>query len=208
VNYLLSANLGEVLIIFLGVILGSFLFPETFQTGEKAALLTPIMLLWINFITDGLPALALGADPKSDGIMEREPRGRDEPVINKRIMASIGSVGMIMTVTGLALYFYLLSTGTQVLASTALFTFVVAIEMARIQVIRRRYSQSLLSNKWLLGALISSLGLQALVLYSPLKAWFETQALSLAVLGYIGVAALAFVGLNIVMSRMLDNVVD
>lgn len=208
VNYLLSANLGEVLIIFLGVIIGSFVFPETFQTGEKAALLTPIMLLWINFVTDGLPALALGADPKSDGIMDREPRGKDESVINKRIMASIGSVGMIMTVTGLALYFYLLSTQTQLLASTALFTFVVAIEMARIQIIRRRYSQSLLSNKWLLGALISSLGLQALVLYTPLKTWFETEALSLTVLGYIGVAGLAFVGLNLVMSRVLDNVVE
>jgi Ca2+-transporting ATPase len=208
VNYLLSANLGEVLIIFLGVIIGSFMFPGTFQTGEKAALLTPIMLLWINFVTDGLPALALGADPKSEGIMEREPRGQDEPVINKRIMSSIGSVGAIMTATGLGLYFYLLSIGTQIVASTALFTFVVAIEMARIQIIRRRYSQSLLSNKWLLGALISSLGLQALVLYTPLKSWFETQALSLTVLGYVGVAALAFVGLNIVMSLVLDNVVE
>jgi len=109
VNYLLSANAGEVLVVFLGVVLGGFFFPEIFQENSEALILTPVMLLWINFVTDGLPALALGADPKSDGIMEREPRGRDEPVINKRMMASIGGIGLMIALVGLPLFFYGLS---------------------------------------------------------------------------------------------------
>src|SRR5690606_27953469 len=68
VAFLLSANAGEIVIVLAGVILGSALFPEAFAGQAQALVLTPVMLLWVNVVTDGLPALALGVDPPAPGI--------------------------------------------------------------------------------------------------------------------------------------------
>ncbi|MFB6116020.1 MAG: cation-translocating P-type ATPase [Candidatus Nanosalina sp.] len=205
VNYLLSANAGEVLVVFLGVMLGSLLFPDIFQKTSEAVILTPVMLLWMNFVTDGLPALALGADPKSKDIMNRDPRGKSEPVINKRIMASIAGIGLLIAFTGLPLFFYELSHSLAV-AQTLLFTFLVVIEMVRIQTIRSRFDQSLLSNKWLVGALSSSFLLQLLVLYTPLRQYFETALIGLKLWSFICIATAGFIGLSFGLSQVLDHV--
>jgi Ca2+-transporting ATPase len=205
VNYLLSANAGEVLVVFFGILLGTAFFPEVFSSSSSEALiLTPIMLLWINFVTDGLPALALGADPKSEGIMERDPRGQDEPVISRRMMASIAGIGVIMTLTGLPLFFHSLSLGL-VVAQTVLFTFLVMVEMIRIQIIRNRYDQSILSNKWLAGALGSSILLQLLVLYTPLSSYFETSVLGLEQWVVLGLGVTGFWVLSVGMTKIFNR---
>ncbi|MFT4867808.1 MAG: Ca2+-transporting ATPase [Candidatus Nanohaloarchaea archaeon] len=204
-NYLLSANAGEVLVVFFGILLGTAFFPEVFSSSSSEALiLTPIMLLWINFVTDGLPALALGADPKSEGIMERDPRGQDEPVISRRMMASIAGIGVIMTLTGLPLFFHSLSLGL-VVAQTVLFTFLVMVEMIRIQIIRNRYDQSILSNKWLAGALGSSILLQLLVLYTPLSSYFETSVLGLEQWVVLGLGVTGFWVLSVGMTKIFNR---
>ncbi len=205
VNYLLSANAGEVLVVFFGVLIGSLLFPEIFTQQKEALILTPIMLLWINLVTDGLPALALGADPKADGIMDRKPRGEDEPVINRRMIASILGIGLIMSVTGLPLFFYALSvTGDLVIAQTLLFTFLVAVEMVRIQLIRSRYQQSILSNRWLVAAIGTSLLLQLVVLYSPVAGFFEVSQLGMIEWVWIAGAFGAFSIFNLAMAKGFD----
>jgi Ca2+-transporting ATPase len=198
VNYLLSANAGEVMVVFVGVLLGSVLYPDTFAGQAEALILTPVMLLWINLVTDGFPALALGADPKADGIMERRPRPSDDPVIDRRILVSILTIGVVMTVTGLGVFFYALSvTGDLVVAQTLLFTFLVSVEMVRIQVIRSRFDQSMTSNPWLLGAIALSFGLQLAVVYSPLNRFFEVEPVSVEGWVWIGVGFLAFLALNL-----------
>jgi Ca2+-transporting ATPase len=207
VNYLLSANVGEVLTVFLGILIGSFLFPETFQSNSEALILTPVMLLWINLVTDGLPALALGADPKTEGIMDREPRGKDEPVINMRMLGSIGAIGLLIAVIGLPIFFRLLESSL-LIAQTALFTFLVVIEMVRIQTIRSRYDQSLLTNKWLVGALASSLILQLAVLYTPVRSYLEVAALGARPWMLLGVGFLAFIVLSVAASRLLDRLIE
>jgi Ca2+-transporting ATPase len=207
VNYLLSANAGEVLVVFLGVLLGAALFPETFAAGGEAVVLTPVMLLWLNLVTDGLPALALGADPKAEDVMERDPRESDESVIDARLAASILGIGVVMTVTGLAAFFVgLEETGSLVRAQSLLFTFLVTVEMVRIQVIRSRYRQSILSNPWLIGAIVSSLLLQLAVLYTPLNDLFEVVPLDLVEWSWIAVAFVAFVALNLGVVKLLDRV--
>ncbi|MFB6147743.1 MAG: HAD-IC family P-type ATPase, partial [Candidatus Nanohaloarchaea archaeon] len=209
VNYLLSANTGEVLTVFTGILLGAFFFPSLFQNTSEAVILTPIMLIWFNFVTDGLPALALGSDDKSEGIMERQPRGRDEPVINKRMVASMLGIGVIMASTGLAMFFTSISSGySLVAAQTMLFTFFVMIEMVRIQTIRQRYGQSFLSNPWLTGAIASSILLQLLVLYTPLHRFFEVVKLGTRQWSYIGIASLAFVALTFGMIKLYDHVFE
>jgi Ca2+-transporting ATPase len=208
VNYLLSANAGEVLVVFVGVLLGAALFPATFRGGAEALVLTPVMLLWINMVTDGLPALALGADPGAADVLDRDPRGADEPVIGGRMLASVAGIGLVTTVTGLALFFHALGeTGDLIVAQSLLFTFLVAVEMVRIQVIRARYDQSALSNPWLVGAVAVSFGLQLLVLYTPLAGLFGVVAPSLAGWSWIGAGFLAFLVLALAVEAAADRVV-
>lgn len=173
VNYLLSANTAEVLVVFLASLLGPWLF-----TGNEFLALTAVMLLWINLLTDGLPALALGVDPKSPGIMARKPRSAEEGVIDSRMLYSITSMGILMAAVTLTLFgFYLPDIQ---LAQTVAFTSLVVFELVRIQAIRSRYQVSIFSNKWLVMAVISSLGLQLLVLYSPLNDFFGVSPIGLA----------------------------
>ncbi|MFB6172163.1 MAG: cation-translocating P-type ATPase [Haloarculaceae archaeon] len=206
VNYLLSANTGEVFVVFLGVLVGAALFPRTFAGDERALVLTPVMLLWVNLVTDGLPALALGADPQAADVMDRPPRDSDEPVLDRDSLLSIGGIGAIMTVTGLALFFYALTrTGDIVRAQTLLFTFLVAIELVRIQVIRSRYGLSVRSNRWLVGALASSFVLQLLVLYTPLATLFGVVPVGVTGWTWIAVATVAFLALNLGLLRVVGR---
>jgi Ca2+-transporting ATPase len=208
VNYLLSANAGEVLVVFFGVLVGSALFPGLFEGDVDVLVLTPVMLLWINLVTDGLPALALGSDPKAEDVMRRDPRPSSESVINARMIASIFGIGGAMTVTGLAAFFHALATtGNLVRAQTVLFSFLVAVELVRIQLIRSRYGQPLRSNPYLAVAILASLALQALVVYTPLNDLFAVVPLGVDGLGVVAVAALAFLALGLAVERTLGRVV-
>jgi Ca2+-transporting ATPase len=209
VNLLLSANTGEVLTVFLGVLVGTAFFPRLFAGRAEALILTPVMLLWINLVTDGLPALALGVDPKADDVLEREPRDPDESVIDARVALSVLAIGVTVTVAGLVLFFESLGTfESLVRAQTLLFTFFVVAEMGVIQVIRHRFGSSLLSNRWLVAAVAASLVLQLLVLYTPLARAFDVFALGLAGWERIGLAVVAVLVVNFALSVTLDRVLD
>lgn len=207
VNFLLSANAGEILVVFLGVLAGAALFPQLFGGQSEALILTPVMLLWINLVTDGLPALALAADPKMRGIMKRPPRSSGESVIDRRIVVSILGFGLLMAATGLPLFFHgLVNTGELMPAQSRLFTFIVVAEMVRIQIIRTRYELSMLSNPWLVAAVISSLALQAIVLYTPANTLFEVTPLAPVDWQWIGAAFAAFLLLGATLEKSLDRI--
>ncbi len=92
-RYLLGTNVGEVLTMFVGVLLAD----ELGLTGENGVAL-PVLatqLLWINLVTDGAPALALGVDPPDPDIMRVPPRPRDERVITPGMWLSIATVGVV-----------------------------------------------------------------------------------------------------------------
>ena len=191
VNYLLSGNMGEVMIVFFGLLIGGIFFPEVFQTHSEALILTPMMLLWINFISDGFPALALSTDPPKENIMHETDKYGSKSLIDTTIMKSILYIGLLMTVTGLPVFFLSLGEGLLV-AQTVLFTFIILAEMARIQVIRNRYSHSILSNRWVIASLGVSIGLQFLLLYTPAAEVFGTASLGLGNWIKILVAATGF----------------
>ena len=158
INYLLSANTAEVLVVFLA---------SVFRLGLP---LTAVMILWINLLTDGLPALALSVDAKSKFIMKRKPRKKGEGVIDKRMVYSIVTMGTAMAIIILAMFG--LSLFNMARAQSIVFTSLVVFELVRVQAVRSRYKIAFLANKWLLMAILSTVVLQIVLLYSPLNTLF------------------------------------
>ena len=158
VNYLLSANTAEVLVVFLASVFGLGL-P-----------LTAVMILWINLLTDGLPALALSVDAKSKFIMKRKPRKKGEGVIDKRTVYSIITMGTAMAI--IILVMFRLSLSNMARAQSIVFTSLVVFELVRVQAVRSRYGIAFFTNKWLSMAILSTVVLQIMLLYSPLNTLF------------------------------------
>ena len=201
-NQLLSTNSGEVMFVFLGTLIGGFLFPEQFQTTESVVL-TAVMILWVNFASDGPPAIALGEDPKVEGIMQRSPRGRDEPIIDKKILAMIAFTGPMAALVMLPLFF--LNIENFILAQTMLFMALAFFELAMFQVIRRDYGLKLKDNKWLIAMLgLSTLSHMA-VLYTPLSGLFNVVPLGLEHWGYIAASLAVFAVIEVSFRRALSR---
>ncbi len=165
VSLLLSGNLAEVLTVFLATLFG-FGLP-----------LTAPMLLWVNLLTDGLPAVAMGADGKSSGVMNRKPRQEGEGVINKFMVYVILGIGLSLT-TLILFSFNRLLPNTP-LARTVAFTELVLIELVEIIPIRSCFGVPIKRNNWLYAAVASSIAMQFVVIYSPLNKFFGLVPLGL-----------------------------
>ncbi len=179
INYLLSANMGEVATIFGSQLL---LMPPPLE---------PIHLLWINVVTDALPAAALGVEPPEPGLMDRPPRAPNERFINRRKLVYYIVMGSLIGITALAI-FRTYFTHSVALARTAAFTAIVLTEFGRALSSRSENISfwKLPMNKWLLPALLASLGLQLLTIYTPLSTVFKTMPLPLDVWPLIALAPL------------------
>ncbi|MEK6904550.1 MAG: cation-translocating P-type ATPase [Nanoarchaeota archaeon] len=187
VNYLLSSNFGEVSILFFAMIIG---FLDA--SGNNVIPLLAVQILWINLVTDGLPALALGADPLQKDVMHKPPRNPKEQLITKNMMVNIILIGVLMTVS--ALFFFSRYLPDVKKAQTMVFTTVVIFEMIRIYMVRSQYRQGIFSNKYLIFAVLTSLVLQAVVIYTPLGKFFRTVPLGLIEIGeIIALGAVVFV---------------
>jgi len=159
VNYLLTCNVAEVMVVFLLSFAGF-------------AALAPTQILWINLLTDGPPALALGIDPSNRGIMRRKPKKKGVGVISKRTISLIASVGTLKTIFLIGLFYAGLLLAGITLAQTMLFTGFVLLEMTMIAVVRNQEKLGFMKNKWLIFAVIFSLALQAILLFTPLGGLF------------------------------------
>jgi len=99
-RYLLSSNIGEVMTMFFGVLLSK---PLGLAAGGDSLVL-PLLatqILWINLVTDGPPALALGVDPEADDVMARPPRRRDESMLDVRTWWEVATTGLAMAIATL-----------------------------------------------------------------------------------------------------------
>ena len=92
-HYLLSSNIGEVMTMFFGVLLAEAIGLTAAGSGGVVLPLLATQILWINLVTDGAPALALGVDPADADVMRQPPRPRGEGVITRRMWAGIFFVG-------------------------------------------------------------------------------------------------------------------
>ncbi|MFW5704645.1 MAG: cation-translocating P-type ATPase [Nanoarchaeota archaeon] len=175
---LLSGNLGEVLIIFFAVLFG-FNLP-----------LTAILLLWINLITDGAPALAYSVDGYSKGIMQRPPL-RQKGVLPKSKYLLILVLGAVGSAIGLYLFYLFGGNGeNHKLAQTFVFNFLVFYELVLAFIIRQSYGVKFFSNLWLWIAILFSFGMQFVIMYVP----FMAEIFDIVPLGAFGLITLLFAG--------------
>ncbi len=193
VNYLLSCNVGEVLVIFIGTLLG---WPLP---------LVAVQLLWVNLVTDGLPAIALGVDPVAKDAMKRPPRKLSDRIMSAGMSLNIFSTGVLIAFATLVMFYVGNQHSLEVGRSMAFMTLVL-LEIVRIQMIRSSYHVGIFSNKWLIGAVALSLGLQLMVVYTPLNVFFEVVALGLTEwLWMLGSLVIVFI-LGTIASRLIKHV--
>lgn len=195
VDYLLSCNIGEVFVVFIGLLL------------FKDLPLTAVMLLWINVITDGLPAIALGLDPAEKGIMRFSPKKFQGEIINKRVWAEIVIFGVILTVACLGLFYLNLQEGSLSEARAAVFMGIIIFELIRLVNIRSTYNIPWFSNIWLPIAILFSIVLQIAIVYVPsFASWFAVSPIDLFDWLYIIIiGSLVFFALKLT-DRLLDKI--
>ena len=188
-RYLLSSNIGEVMTMFFGVLLGKTIGLET-HGGAVVLPLLATQILWINLVTDGAPALALGVDPADENLMQRPPRPRGEGVITARMWRGIFFVGAIMAGGTLAVFDASLpgglieGAGDLRYAQTMAFTTLILFQIFNVFNARsdtRSAFHGLFCNHWLWIGLGVSVVLQLAVIYVPfLQKSFSTVSLTSA----------------------------
>jgi Ca2+-transporting ATPase len=188
-RYLLSSNIGEVMTMFFGVLLGKTIGLETHGSAVVLPLLAT-QILWINLVTDGAPALALGVDPADENLMQRPPRPRGEGVITARMWRGIFFVGAIMAGGTLAVFDASLpgglieGAGDLRYAQTMAFTTLILFQIFNVFNARsdtRSAFHGLFRNHWLWIGLGVSVVLQLAVIYVPfLQKSFSTVSLTSA----------------------------
>jgi P-type Ca2+ transporter type 2C len=178
-----------VITMFFGVLLAELIGLRAPEGGLVLPLLAT-HILWINLVSDGAPALALGMDPADAGVMRERPRARGEGAITGPMWAGIVFVGVIMAVGTLLVLDASLpgglieGSGTMRYAQTMAFTTLLFFSLFTVFSARsdeHSAFRGLFSNGWLGGAVLLSLALQVAVIYIPfLQQAFSTVSLSAA----------------------------
>ena len=186
-RYLLSSNIGEVLTMFFGVLLAKYIGLHA-EGGTVVLPLLATQILWINLVTDGPPALALGVDPADDGLMEQPPRPVGEGVLTRRMWRGIAFVGVIMAAGTLFVLDaslpggFVNGSGNLRYAQTMAFTTLMLFQIFNVVNARSDEESAfvhLFTNHWLWAAVGLSLALQVAVVYlTILQRAFGTVALS------------------------------
>jgi Ca2+-transporting ATPase len=189
VRFVMAGNAGEIWTIFLAPFLG---LPIP---------LTPIQILWVNFVTDGLPGLALTSEPAEPNVMRRPPRPRTETIFAQGVWQHILWAGLLIGGVSLYACYWALQNGVH--AQTMTFTVLTYAQLAHVMAIRSEreslFSIGVASNRLLLIAVVASVALHLLLIYTPwLQTVFGTQSIApSALLLACGLALLVFVGVEI-----------
>ena len=166
VYFLLACNVGEILIVFGAMLIG---LPMP---------LRPVQLLWLNLVSDGAPALALGMEKGDPDIMKRPARSAREPVINREMARGIAVVGVVDMFAVLGVFWLALQRhpGHLEAAQTIAFVTLCTSELIRAFAARSEvhsvFSIGLFSNRWMVGAVSVSFLLVLAVVYLPFLAPF------------------------------------
>lgn len=202
VKFLLSANFGEVLIVL------TTIFLSVFIGRNVPIMLLPIHILWLNLLSDGLPALALSIDKPLGDVMKKPPRNPKDGILQGMLLFTFtAGVVAFLTTIGLFSYFYPwwqqgLSTEMLDKARTIAFCQTVFFELFFVFTCRSErgaFAAGIFSNIWLIIAVVVSLGLQVLIVMVPFfHQIFKTVSLSFTDWGLmIGAALISVVIMEI-----------
>lgn len=171
IKYLLTTNSGEIWTLFLAPVLG---LPIP---------LLPIQILWINLVTDGLPALALSVEPPEGNVMNRPPRHPKESIFAGGLGIHAIGIGLLMAALVLCIQVWSIRTGNEHW-QTMVFTMLCITQLGHVLAIRSEreslFRIGLFSNRYLLGAVLLTFLLQMATVYLPvLNSVFKTTPLTL-----------------------------
>jgi P-type Ca2+ transporter type 2C len=192
-NYLITSNLSQVAVVLIASAFGLIPF-------------TAIQLLWVNFVTDIGPALALGVDPAHPGIMKRKPTGSSERLIDQQSLAQAGMISIKKVVFLLGLFFFTYTmTASLVLAQTVAFTWLVLSHIVRVITIRIDEHLSILANKVLIAAMIVPVLLQVLITSTPLSRYFGIVMLDVFWWFILIMTMLLAIGTAAIITNIIDK---
>jgi Ca2+-transporting ATPase len=166
IQFLLSTNVGEIFLL---------LITSVFNLGMP---LLPIHILWVNLVTDSLPALALSVDPAQENIMKRKPRNSKQGFLTSGMVWRIIYQGIMIGSIPLAAYILGLRDGGEILGQTMAFATLMFAQLIHVRNLHSNTRSSLaispLKNKPLIGAILASTGLALIVLLiSPVRDAFR-----------------------------------
>ena len=188
VNYMIVSNICEIAILFVASLIW------------VPIPLLAIHLLWLNVITDGLPAIALWVDPINPNVMDRKPRKASQWLIDGRMILNIILLSSSVTIGTLILFLRWQDVDLE-MARSAVFLFMAASELVKIQIIRSQYGLSFFSNKWLIWALLWAFGLAFSIVYIPvLSNLFDLQPLSAEIWKEMWIILAVFIGIWTILS--------
>lgn len=170
VHYLLSSNVGEVFTIFVASIIALLNPALGFSTP-----LLPIHLLWVNLITDTLPAFALGLEPTEKDVMKRKPRAKNESFFSGNLLYKIIWQGFMVGILTLISYALGLKVSHEY-GMTMAFITLSGCQLAHSFNVKSHYtvfSKQAFNNKYLWGSAIIGIVLQALIIVTPLRSVFK-----------------------------------
>jgi Ca2+-transporting ATPase len=171
IKYLLTCNASEIAVMLFGPFLGMPL-P-----------LLPLQILWMNLVTDGLPALALGVEPAEKKVMHRPPYSTSESIFGRGMIPFIIVFGVVMSLISIGIGLQAFNDGEQTW-QTLLFTTLIFSQLALALEVRSEenslFKIGLFSNPSMIWAVVLTVGLQLLVVYVPfLQVIFKTRPLPL-----------------------------
>lgn len=177
IKYLVGCNVGEVVAVLIGMLLGWPL------------ILTPLQLLYVNLVTDGLPAIALAVSPKSEDIMKRKPR-KNNSLFGKHDIPWFVEISFFTAFVTLAAFFIGYRTGDVVMARTLAFCTIVLVQQFILLDVwarnRSAFKKSIFTNKIFLFNFTFPLVLQFFIVYfEPLTKIFKTTQISLDQIGIV-----------------------
>jgi P-type Ca2+ transporter type 2C len=189
-TYLLQCNIMEILVMFVAVVsvptLANLLSPGSpaLTVSSAAIALTAVQLLWMNLVTDGLPAIALGVDPGDPDLMQRKPRKPKESIFTKDVKIFLVLSPILTTTLLLSAYFmhqpwldnyHLLEGRTQLLTAMILIELAIALTSRSYKF--PVFKVGVFKNKFLWAAILSSFLLQLFILYTPgIQVIFDVQS--------------------------------
>lgn len=153
ITYLVAGNISELFLVFFATLLG---MPSP---------LLPTQILWINLVTDGLPALALASDTKDPYALKQPPRDPKIPILNKRRLLLTGSLGLGLSFFLIILFSFLYQVTNETTARTIVFTTLVASHMGLAFLVRGR--TFFRPNKFLILTVLITIALQAMIIFTP-----------------------------------------